>query len=74
MSDEHLLQRRCWNRAHTDYTCVDGTKVACKFETVVLHRIVKPEPQMNQGQMLEGPLRRCRVVSIRLPRNGLLLR
>ena len=74
MSEEHQLQRRRWNRAHTNYTCADGTRVACRFETVVLHRIVKPEPQMNQAQMLEGPFRRCRVVSIRLLRNGLLQR
>lgn len=47
MSEEHLMQRMGWNRAHTDYTCVDGTKVACRFETVVLHRIVRPGPQMN---------------------------
>ena len=33
MEEEHKRKAR-WDDAHVEYTCADGTKVICSFDTV----------------------------------------
>lgn len=32
--DKYSLQNTRWDHAHREYTCVDGMKITCKFDTV----------------------------------------
>lgn len=38
MEGKCSLRNTCWDRAHMEYTCVDGLKVACRFETAKISR------------------------------------
>ena len=33
MSEKYSSRNACWTRAHTGYTCADGTNVVCRLET-----------------------------------------
>ena len=33
MDKEHERLKTHWNYAHEEYTCVDGVRVTCRFET-----------------------------------------
>ena len=38
MDEKCSLQNVHWDHSYREYTCVDGLKVACRFETIKISR------------------------------------
>ena len=71
MEEEHKRKTR-WDRAHKEYTCADGIKIACKFDAVRA-RMSKSDAE-EAKVLMTFPYGIVKAPEIPVPRNGLWAR
>ena len=73
MEGKCSLRNTCWDRAHREYTCTDGLKVAFRFETAKISksRLMSDDVWATMNMFYPWNAEQYEIV---LPKNGLQLR